>query len=36
MNYRIYKVPPTQVNAKHNLYETITARRGVLYHENVP
>ena len=36
MDYRVYGVPLMQVNAKHNLYETITAQGNVLYHKRVP
>ena len=36
MDYRVYGVPLMQVNAKHNLYETITAQGNVLYHKSVP
>lgn len=36
MGYRVYGVPLMQVNAKHNLYETITAQGNVLYHKRVP
>lgn len=36
MDYRVYGVPLMQVNTKHNLYETITAKGNVLYHKRVP
>lgn len=36
MDYRVYGVPLMQVNAKHNIYETITAQGNVLYHKSVP
>lgn len=36
MDYHVYGVPPMQVNAKNNIYETITAQGKVLYQKAVP